>query len=145
MAAGGVMTVRFTFRAGRIRFSAPVIDGKESESMSNRTVRYTASEIGRVRVVADVLPALADVVPREDNVKVTLCLSPRSLDFFKREARKRGVSYRRMIRTLVDTYAERRAGRNPGSGKARMPPAVKDRRTAYDEVAGYRIIPIPLQ
>jgi len=113
--------------------------------MSNRTVRYTASEIGRVRVVADVLPALADVVPREDNVKVTLCLSPRSLDFFKREARKRGVSYRRMIRTLVDTYAERRAGRNPGSGKARMPPAVKARRTAYDEVAGYRIIPIPLQ
>jgi len=28
-------------------------------------------------------------VPREDNVKVTLSLSRRSLDFFKREAKKR--------------------------------------------------------
>jgi hypothetical protein len=110
MVAGGVMTVRFTFRAGRIRFSAPAIGGKESESMSNRTVRYTAGEIGRVRVVEDVLPAPADLVPREDNVKVTLSLSRRSIDFFKREARKRGVPYQRMIRALVDTYAERRAG-----------------------------------
>ena len=78
--------------------------------MSHRTVRYTAGEIGRVRVVEDVLPAPADLVPREDNVKVTLCLSRRSLDFFKREARKRRVPYQRMIRALVDTYAERRAG-----------------------------------
>jgi predicted DNA binding CopG/RHH family protein len=49
-------------------------------------------------------------VPREDNVKVTLSLSRRSLDFFKREARKRRVPYQRMIRALVNTYAERQAG-----------------------------------
>jgi predicted DNA binding CopG/RHH family protein len=77
--------------------------------MSDRTVKYTAGEIGRVRVVGDFLPAPADLVPREDNVKVTLSLSRRSLDFFKREARKRRVPYQRMIRALVDTYAERRA------------------------------------
>ena len=52
----------------------------------------------------------AALVPREDNVKVTLSLSRRSLDFFKREARKRRVPYQRMIRALVDTYAERQAG-----------------------------------
>jgi predicted DNA binding CopG/RHH family protein len=34
----------------------------------------------------------------------------RSLDFFKREARKRRVPYQRMIRALVDTHAERQAG-----------------------------------
>jgi len=77
--------------------------------MSNRTVRYTAGEIGRVRVIDDFLPAPADLVPREDNVKVTLALSRRSLDFFKREAKRRRVPYQRMIRALVDTYAERRA------------------------------------
>lgn len=54
--------------------------------MSSRTVRYTAGEIGRVRVIEDFLPPPADLVPREDNVKVTLSLSRRSLDFFKREA-----------------------------------------------------------
>jgi len=79
--------------------------------MSNRTVKYTAGEIGRLRVVEDFLPPPDDLVPREDNVKVTLSLSRRSLDFFKREARKRRVPYQRMIRALVDTYAERQAGR----------------------------------
>jgi predicted DNA binding CopG/RHH family protein len=77
--------------------------------MSNRTVRYTTGEIGRLRVIEDFLPAPADLVLREDNVKVTLSLSRRSLDFFKREARKRRVPYQRMIRALVDTYAERQA------------------------------------
>ena len=66
--------------------------------------------MGRVRVIADFLPAPSDLVPREDNVKVTLSLSRRSLDFFKREAKKRRVPYQRMIRALVDTYAERRTG-----------------------------------
>jgi predicted DNA binding CopG/RHH family protein len=78
--------------------------------MSNRTVKYTAGEIGRVRVIKDFLPSPDDLVPREDNVKITLSLSRRSLDFFKREARKRRVPYQRMIRALVDTYAERQAG-----------------------------------
>ncbi|HYQ07520.1 MAG TPA: hypothetical protein VER26_11155 [Xanthobacteraceae bacterium] len=78
--------------------------------MSSRTVKYTAGEIGRLRVVEDFLPPPADLVPREDNVKVTLSLSRRSLDFFKREARKRRVPYQRMIRALVNTYAERQAG-----------------------------------
>lgn len=78
--------------------------------MSNRTIKYTAGEIGRIRVTKDFLPAPDDLVPREDNVKVTLSLSRRSLDFFKREARKRRVPYQRMIRALVDTYAERQSG-----------------------------------
>jgi predicted DNA binding CopG/RHH family protein len=78
--------------------------------MSNRTVKYTAGEIGRFHVIEDFLPQPDDLVPREDNVKVTLSLSRRSLDFFKREAKKRRVPYQRMIRALVDTYAERRTG-----------------------------------
>jgi predicted DNA binding CopG/RHH family protein len=75
--------------------------------MSSRTVRYTAGEIGRVRVIEDFLPSPDNLAPREDNVKVTLSLSRRSLDFFKREARKRHVPYQRMIRALVDAYAKR--------------------------------------
>jgi hypothetical protein len=59
----------------------------------------------------DFLPPPADLVPREDNVKVTLSLSRCSLDFFRREAKKRLVPYQRVIRALVDTYAERQAGR----------------------------------
>jgi hypothetical protein len=51
--------------------------------MSNRTVKYTTGEIGRVRVIKDFLPPPDDLVPREDNVKVMLSLSRRSLDFFQ--------------------------------------------------------------
>ena len=79
--------------------------------MSSKTVRYTAGEIGRVRLIEDFLPLPADLVPREDNVKVTLSLSRRSLDFFKRESRKRRVPYQRMIRALVESYVERQADR----------------------------------
>jgi predicted DNA binding CopG/RHH family protein len=76
----------------------------------DKTIKYTAREIGRVRLIEDFLPSPADLVPREENVRVTLSLSRRSLDFFKREAKKRRVPYQRMIRALVDTYAERQAG-----------------------------------
>ncbi|MBS0274978.1 MAG: hypothetical protein JSR55_11395 [Proteobacteria bacterium] len=44
---------------------------------------------------------------RESNVKVTLSLSQRSVDFFKREAKKQHAPYQRMIRALVDAHAEK--------------------------------------
>lgn len=75
--------------------------------MSKRTVRYTQGEIGKVRVVDDFLPPPDRLVMQEANVKVTLALSKRSVEFFKREASKRHVPYQRMIRALVDAYAER--------------------------------------
>lgn len=79
--------------------------------MKKRTVKYTEGEIGRLRVIRDFLPPPEELVPREENVKVTLSLSRRSVDFFKREGKKRHVPYQRMIRALVDEYAARQGGR----------------------------------
>jgi predicted DNA binding CopG/RHH family protein len=79
--------------------------------MSSRTLKYTAGEIGRVKVIEDFLPSPESLVAREDNVKVTLGLSRRSVDFFKRAAKQRRVPYQRMIRALVAAYAEKQAGR----------------------------------
>ncbi|MGI8524636.1 MAG: hypothetical protein ACR2K5_00375 [Pseudolabrys sp.] len=79
--------------------------------MSSRTVKYSAGEIGRLRVVEDFLPSPDKLVLREDNVKVTISLSRRSLDFFKRAAKQRHVPYQRMIRALVDAYAEKQGGK----------------------------------
>jgi len=75
--------------------------------MSERTRKYTEGEIGDLRVIEDFLPPPADLVLREDTVKVTLALSRRSVDFFKEEAGKARVPYQRMIRALVDAYTER--------------------------------------
>jgi hypothetical protein len=87
--------------------------------MSSKTARYTAGEIGQVRVIEDFLPPPDRLVPREDNVKVTLALSRRSLDFFRREAKKRRVPYQRMIRALVDGYAEHQGSRRQGAARER--------------------------
>ena len=78
--------------------------------MSKKTVKYSDGEIGDVKVVKDFLPSPDQLVLREDNVKVTLALSRRSVEFFKREADKQHVPYQRMIRALVDAYAEREGG-----------------------------------
>jgi predicted DNA binding CopG/RHH family protein len=74
--------------------------------MSRKPVKYTEGEIGKVKVVKDFLPSPEKLAMRESNVKVKLSLSQRSVDFFKREATKRHVPYQRMIRALVDAYAE---------------------------------------
>jgi len=89
--------------------------------MSERTRKYTEGEIGNVRVIEDFLPPPADLVLREDTVKVTLALSRRSVDFFKEEAGKARVPYQRMIRALVDAYTERagKAGRRAPARRAR--------------------------
>ena len=73
--------------------------------MKKRTVRYTEGEIGRFRVIKNFLPPPDKLVLRQANVKVTLSLSRRSVNFFKREAANQRVP--RMIRALVDAYAER--------------------------------------
>jgi predicted DNA binding CopG/RHH family protein len=75
--------------------------------MKKRSAKYREGEIGKVRVVKDFLPPPEKLVLRQSNVKVTLSLSRRSVDFFKREAAKQRVPYQRMIRALVDAYAER--------------------------------------
>ena len=79
--------------------------------MKKPTVKYGKGEIGRVRIVEDFLPSPDKLVLREDNVKVTLSLSQRSVAFFKRAARQRRVPYQRMIRALVDAYAEKQEGK----------------------------------
>ena len=75
--------------------------------MKKRTIKYTEGEIGRFRIIKDFLPPQDQLVFRESNVKVTLSLSQKSVDFFKREAKKQHVPYQRMIRALVDAYAEK--------------------------------------
>ena len=58
---------------------------------------------------------------REESVKVTISLSKKSIDFFKAEAAKYHTQYQRMIRQLLDSYAEvqteQRATRSAGHAK----------------------------
>ena len=75
--------------------------------MKKKRTNYTKGEMGTVRVVKDFLPSPDKLMLRESNVKVTLSFSSRSVDFFKRDAKKQHVPYQRMIRALVNAYADR--------------------------------------
>lgn len=78
--------------------------------MSTRMAECTDDQgeiVGDLHRIADMLPPPDQLVLREDTVKVTLGLSRRSVEFFKREAAKQQVPYQRMIRALVDEYTRR--------------------------------------
>jgi hypothetical protein len=76
--------------------------------MSKR-IKYTNEPV-KAETIADFLPAPDQLVVREDGVKVTISLSRRSVDFFKPAAERNNTSYQRMIRRLLDTYADRYRG-----------------------------------
>ena len=69
-------------------------------------IKYTDEPIGNPKVVADFLPRPEDLVFQDEGGKVTIALSKRSVDFFKIEAQKHNTQYQRMIRRLLDAYAE---------------------------------------
>jgi len=74
-----------------------------------KNIRYTDEPLGRLKVVPDFLPRPEDLIFRDEGVKVTIALSKRSVEFFKTEARKHNTQYQRMIRRLLDAYAEHHA------------------------------------
>ena len=72
-----------------------------------KSIRYTDEPLGDLRVIKDFLPPPSELVHKEDTVKVTLGLSRRSVDFFKKEAKKHETQYQKMIRRLLDLYVTR--------------------------------------
>ena len=85
------------------------------------TRKYKSEPLGRLEVIDDLLPPPDQLVLKEDGVKVTISLSKKSVDFFKSHAAHSKVPYQRMIRSLLDTYADRHSDRpltKPSTGRA---------------------------
>jgi hypothetical protein len=110
LAGSAAALSRFDSRTAMMQsvFTVQAIGAKESESM-NEKIRYTDEPLGNLRVVPDFLPRPEDLVFRDEGVKVTIALSKRSVEFFKSEARRHNTQYQRMIRRLLDAYAEHHA------------------------------------
>lgn len=73
--------------------------------MTKRKIKYTDEPIGKIKEVADFLPAPKALAFKEETVKVTLSLTKQSLEFFKEQAATHHTQYQKMIRTLLDQYA----------------------------------------
>ena len=80
------------------------IGEKGEKSMKNK-IKYTDEPMGELRVIKDFLPPPDQLVLKEENIKITISLKKSSVDFFKKEAQKRRISYQKMIRRVIDWYA----------------------------------------
>jgi len=67
-------------------------------------MQYTDEPMGDVRVVKDFLPTPAELALKDETVKITISLTRRSVDYFKKEAELHHTQYQRMIRTHLDEY-----------------------------------------
>ena len=63
--------------------------------------------IGELKRINDFLPPPKALAVPEQTVMVTLRLSEKSVDFFKQQAKQYHTKYQKMLRFLVDKYAER--------------------------------------
>jgi len=68
-------------------------------------INYSDEPLGELRVVKDFLPPPERLILKEDQVKVTISLNKKSVDFFKRIAREHETSYQKMIRRVIDLYS----------------------------------------
>jgi hypothetical protein len=88
----------------------------------SKKIKYTNEPI-QAEVVRDFLPPPDELVVDEEGVKVTISLSRRSVNFFKAAAERNHTSYQRMIRRLLDVYADQHQAdltkRSSGRSKTR--------------------------
>jgi hypothetical protein len=71
-----------------------------------KEIAYTDDRLGEIKIINDFLPPPEQLLFKENNINGTLILRKASLDFFKREAEKHHTQYQKMIRRLLDVYAE---------------------------------------
>ncbi|MBF0202574.1 MAG: CopG family transcriptional regulator [Desulfamplus sp.] len=58
-----------------------------------------------IEVIKDFLPPPSRLVPNDETVKVTISLNRASVEFFKSNASKHKTKYQKMIRRVLDEYA----------------------------------------
>lgn len=61
--------------------------------------------IEKAEIIRDFLPDPDQLVLKEDTVKVTLTLSKSSVEFLKKKAKEKGVTYQTLVKRILDSYA----------------------------------------
>lgn len=73
-----------------------------------KKVEYTVEPMGECEIVEDFLPPPEELVFKEDDTTaITIELSTRNIEFFKKEAKKRKTDYKEMIRGVLEKYTLR--------------------------------------
>lgn len=81
--------------------------GERGKSIMKKKRHDPDMPIGKLRKVDDFLPPPHVLIIPTETIKITISLSRSSVDFYKDQSRQLGTKYQRMIREVVDKYAER--------------------------------------
>jgi hypothetical protein len=73
-------------------------------------IKYANEPMGDPKVVRDFLPSPQELAFRDEDIKITITLSKKSVEFFKSAAAKGDTQYQRMIRRLLDAYVDAHSG-----------------------------------
>ena len=76
--------------------------------VQNKKIVYTDEPIQMGAIVNDLLPSDAEFIFRETTKKVTIALTERSIDYFKKIADRHDIPYQKMIRIVLDEYAQKK-------------------------------------
>lgn len=93
-AAGGEVKVGIKNQESgtkNLRFLVPE-NSVNGENIMSRQIK-SDKPFGKLKRVKDLLPPPSELVPKEENVRITLALSRESVDFFKQEAELCDVPY----------------------------------------------------
>lgn len=91
-----------------------VEEGGDMNKKQNKSIKYTDEPIKLGEVVKDFLPSPEELAKAEEVVKVTISLSSKSVDFFKKASSKHKMPYQRIIRRLLDEYISRQSNQEYG-------------------------------
>jgi len=88
------------------------IGGKGEKDMNEKMIYTDAPQsvsesILSEEKIVDFLPPPDQLVRKNPKIKVTITLSSKSVDFFKKSAKKNKVKYQTMINEVLDQYARR--------------------------------------
>ena len=81
------------------------IGAKEGDIMKKRKYEEFVPDGDLIEIPNFLPPPDQLVFPGEETVKVTLSLTKRSVEFFKKKAKSKHAKYQKMIREVVDRYA----------------------------------------
>ena len=88
------------------------IGEKEKKDMKKKTIYTNAPDdisesLGSAEKTFDFLPPPDQLVKKNPKIKVTITLNSRSVEFFKKYAKKNNVKYQTMINEVLDQYAQK--------------------------------------
>jgi len=63
--------------------------------------------IGKLKMIEDFLPSPEELIEAEETKKITIALSKRSVEFFKRLAERHNTKYQPLIRKLLEKYVDK--------------------------------------